>query len=83
MQHKRQLGGNKWISKVRVFKSEKADSWPYFLFYVDGARASRTGADKMEVAGVYDRPRLVRRSEDGKHIVREYVVRTRIPKSRG
>jgi hypothetical protein len=83
MQHKRQLGGNRWISKVRVFKSEKAGSWPYFLFYVDGATASGTGADKMEVASVYDRPRVVGRSEDGKHIVREYVVRTRILKSRG
>ncbi|KAJ4316919.1 Mitochondrial import inner membrane translocase subunit tim8 [Neodidymelliopsis sp. IMI 364377] len=36
MQHKRQLGGNKFISKVRVFKSEKEGSLPYLLFYVDG-----------------------------------------------
>lgn len=28
MQHKRQLDGNKFISKVRVFKSEKEGSWP-------------------------------------------------------
>jgi hypothetical protein len=36
MQHKRQLGGNKYISKVRVFKSEKPGSLPYLLFYVKG-----------------------------------------------
>jgi hypothetical protein len=42
MQHKRQLGGNKFISKVRVFKSEKAGSLTYILFYVKGP-ASRTG----------------------------------------
>lgn len=42
MQHKRQLGGDKFISKVRVFKSEKVGSLPYFLFYVDGAVAATT-----------------------------------------
>lgn len=36
MQHKRQLGGDKYIEKVRVFKSEKEGSWPYFVFYVAG-----------------------------------------------
>ncbi|XPS70486.1 Mitochondrial import inner membrane translocase subunit tim8 [Ascochyta lentis] len=34
MQHKRQLGGDRVIDRVRVFKSEKAGSFPYFLFYV-------------------------------------------------
>lgn len=37
MQHKRQLGGNKFISKVRVFTSDKEGSFPYILYYVDGA----------------------------------------------
>jgi hypothetical protein len=36
VQHKRQLGGNKHVSKVRVFKSEKPGSLPYLLFYVKG-----------------------------------------------
>jgi hypothetical protein len=36
MQHKRQLGGSKFISKVRLFRSEKAGSLPCFRFYVDG-----------------------------------------------
>jgi hypothetical protein len=35
MQHKRQLGAGKFISKVRLFASEKAGSFPYMLFYVE------------------------------------------------
>ncbi|CAI9635688.1 unnamed protein product [Alternaria burnsii] len=81
MQHKRQLGGSKWISKVRVFKSEKEGSWPYFLFYVDSPPAPGVMVDKSRVAGSYDRPRIVRRSEDGSHVVREHVMRTKISKS--
>jgi hypothetical protein len=40
LQHKRQLGGDKWIEKVRVFRSEKEGSWPYLLFYVAGPEES-------------------------------------------
>jgi hypothetical protein len=82
MQHKRQLGGSKWISKVKVFKSEKGGSWPYFLFYVDISPASGVMVDRSRVAGSYDRPRIVRKSEDGSHVVREHVMRMKIPKSR-
>ncbi|KAI4667815.1 uncharacterized protein J4E88_010066 [Alternaria novae-zelandiae] len=48
MQHKRRLGGNKIISKVRVFKAEEDENWPYFLFYVAGTTASAANeeADK-------------------------------------
>jgi hypothetical protein len=76
MQHKRQLGGNKFISKVRVFKSGKEGSWPYILFYVDGP-------DEMPKAGKASTPRsagkggassrVVKSSSDGKNIVREHV----------
>lgn len=34
MQQKRQLNGDNYIEKVSVFKSDKAGSLPYFLFYV-------------------------------------------------
>lgn len=49
MQHKRQLGGSKWIEKVRVFRSEKEGSWPYLLFYVAGpeAEGGMEGAGKV------------------------------------
>jgi hypothetical protein len=62
---------------MRVFKSEKEGSWPYFLFYVDSAVGSEAGTNFVEVASVYDEPRVVRRSEDGKHVVREHIVRMR------
>jgi len=79
MQHKRQLGGNKYISKVRVFKSEKEGSWPYFLFYVDGATASAASDEGiMDLAGKPSEPRVVRKSEDGRRIVREHVVRMKL-----
>lgn len=83
MQHKRQLGGNKFISKVRVFKSEKEGSWPYFLFYVDGAMAYAASEGKKirNIGGVSSEPRIVQRSADGRRLVREHVVRTRLPKS--
>jgi hypothetical protein len=70
IQHKRQVGDNKYISKMRVFKSGKEGSWPYFLFYVEGAAKSAND-------GVQE-TRVVKRSDDGKHVVREHVVRARL-----
>lgn len=82
MQHKRQLGGNKYISKVRVFKSEKEGSWPYFLFYVEGpetASISKRKNDKNVNEGhVSEAARVITRSEDGRRVVREHVIRARM-----
>jgi hypothetical protein len=69
MQHKRQLRGKKHISKLRVFKSEKQGSWPYFLFYVEGSQGDSGGLGKS---------RVVKRSEDGRHVVREHVLRPKL-----
>jgi hypothetical protein len=80
MQHKRQLGGNKFISKVRVFKSEKAGSLPYFLFYVEGP-ASSTGSalENRDNEGPKIVPeQRVTRSVDGRSIVREHVFRAKL-----
>jgi len=77
LQHKRQLGGNKYISKVRVFKSEKEGSWPYFLFYVDGPAATlglRGGENNKKIWSSNEEPRIIRESADGKHVIREHVV---------
>lgn len=38
MQHKEQLGGNKFISKVTVF----FPSLPYLVYYVEGPSKSKT-----------------------------------------
>jgi hypothetical protein len=68
MQHKTQLGGNKFISKVRVFKPD-VGSLPYMLFYADGLAAS---------GGQHDEVRVDKRSDDGKNIVREHVFHVEI-----
>lgn len=78
MQHKRQLGGNKYIANVRVFKSEKEGSWPYFLFYVVGPGIApiwkrNAGLDTTE--GYVDAgPKVIMRNEDGRNVVREHTV---------
>ncbi|KAJ4367105.1 Mitochondrial import inner membrane translocase subunit tim8 [Neocucurbitaria cava] len=93
MQHKRQLGGSKVISKVRVFKSEKAGSLPYLLFYVeDGGGPGETpglgvwegpwwdgvNGTREEGGSAVKESRVVERSEDGKNVVREHVLRGRL-----
>jgi hypothetical protein len=87
MQHKRQLGGNKFISKVRVFKSEKPGSLAFFLFYVDepgpepspkpSPRSSvvKSGGGARDIDG---ETKVVKRSADGKNIVREHVFRVKL-----
>ena len=81
MQHKRRLGGNKFISKVRVFKSDEKGNWPYLLFYVAGPTASAASEEEIaEGVDVYNETRIVRRSQDGKHVVREHVLRMTLPR---
>jgi hypothetical protein len=73
MQHKRQLGGNKFISKVRVFKPENHGPYSYLLFYVAGPAESPP--PPVGAAGsVEDTGRVVQRSEGGGKIVREHVI---------
>lgn len=82
MQHKRQLGGNKYISKVRVFKSEKEGSWPYFLFYVEGPEPAtstkRSNGKDIKEELVNEVTKVVTRSEDGRHVVREHIIQAHI-----
>ncbi|KAF1915344.1 hypothetical protein BDU57DRAFT_518268 [Ampelomyces quisqualis] len=79
MQHKRQLGGSKYISKVRVFKSEKPGSLPYFLFYVEGPDAEIklvTGAETSQLTentrNSSVESRLVKMSTDSKSVVKQH-----------
>jgi hypothetical protein len=92
MQHKKQLGGNKIISKARVFKPD-VGSLPYMLFYVDGPALAASFTEQAN--GTEDlRERLERRidrgrwsgiveahvleqSKDGKSILREHVIHLR------
>jgi hypothetical protein len=62
---------------MRVFKSEKEGSWPYFLFYVEGSAASGNG-EMAEADSAMRKTRVVKRSEDGKHVIREHVIRAKL-----
>ncbi|KAF2848992.1 hypothetical protein T440DRAFT_143734 [Plenodomus tracheiphilus IPT5] len=83
MQHKTQLGGNCFISKVRVFKNEETGSLAYLCFYVDPTPASgsdlserATLADDVSIQtkALSDSPRLVQMSADGKSMLREHAI---------
>jgi hypothetical protein len=88
MQHQRQLDGNKFISKVRLFKSDKPESLAFFLFYVDEpAPAPEPSPEPSPVSSVEKlRARnnvgeaevAVKRSADGKNAVREHVFRVKL-----
>ncbi|KAH7558382.1 hypothetical protein BM1_05654 [Bipolaris maydis] len=90
LQHKKQLGGNRFISKVRVFRPSTA-SLPYLVFYVDPTPAGPGSAAEVlprELAGFEgsleeiggsdgtNSSYIVKRSADGKHLVREHMFHT-------
>jgi hypothetical protein len=59
MQHKRQLGGSRYIFRVRVFRSESFGPYPYLLFYVAGPGAAAFDRDDSTVSvKAQARPRL-------------------------
>ena len=76
LQHKDQLGGNRYIEKVRLFKPPGA-SLPYLLFYV--AKDPWVGEVKpvsaKMVSGMNGTDVLVKtRNEDAKNLIRQHVV---------
>jgi hypothetical protein len=83
MQHKTQLGANKFINKVRVFKPDQG-SLPYMLFYVE------TPAPPKPPPGLEVRHRVVdvgndsvfreirEWRKDGRSVVREHVLRVKV-----
>jgi hypothetical protein len=92
MAHKKQLGGNKFISKVRIFKPDQG-SFPYMVFYVDGPappdpsptpHARSEAAEEMVVRHNESmkmsmvNTRIVKKSGDGKSVLREHVLRARL-----
>lgn len=84
MQRKVLLGGNKFISKVRLFTYEEGRS-QYMVFYVDNPVSTASDlTEKLQVfvhakaiGSVVDL-RVVKRSEDGRNFVREHVFRLKI-----
>jgi hypothetical protein len=80
LQHKRQLGGNKYISKIRVFrKDDDNNPKPNLLFYVDDQAPPDPKTLKREDRGREEvESRVVGRSKDGTSLVREHVFRARL-----
>jgi len=80
MQHKMQLGGNRFIFKVRVFKNEQSGSLPYFCFYVspntalEGASTMLSERGNARHGALNMTSRLVKMSADGRDTVREHVL---------
>ncbi|KAI8934288.1 hypothetical protein NX059_009028 [Plenodomus lindquistii] len=85
MQHKTQLGGNRFISKVRVFKNEESGSLAYLCFYVNPAPAADGTLEALSLRALpgdtqaqrrapLEPPQLRRMSADGRSILREHVL---------
>jgi hypothetical protein len=67
MQHMRQLGGDKYIEKIRVFKSERAGCWLSLVFYAAGPDGTTTAGDGESggaVAGMKARKSANKRGVD-------------------
>jgi hypothetical protein len=74
LQHKDQLGGNRYIEKVRLFKPPGA-SLPYLLFYVaKEPAAGQASLTEVEVQAEKDSLLLAGRETGGKNFVREHVI---------
>jgi hypothetical protein len=74
LQHKDQLGGNRYIEKVRLFKPPGA-SLPYLLFYVaKESAAGQASLTEAEAQAEKDSLRVAGRETGGKNFVREHVI---------
>jgi hypothetical protein len=82
-QHKPQLGGNKMIYKITVFKAVQPvteDDFPNLIFWVKNVPPIYDDVDVVQavnatdVSGAFEKPKVLKRSEDGKHVLREHVV---------
>ncbi|EUC42083.1 hypothetical protein COCMIDRAFT_104432 [Bipolaris oryzae ATCC 44560] len=91
-QHKREIGGNKYVSHIIVFMEDDPTGWPNLLFKVDWAppppphpastralHAKSIGDNAQELQNeepnIMERAKVLGSSRDGKHIVREHVIR--------
>jgi hypothetical protein len=82
VQHKRQLGGNKIISKITIFEGDEAGGYPHLLFWVADApelEAPKAPEPSMgSETGAAVGKNVVESSRGGKNIVREHVFTARL-----
>lgn len=91
MQHKNQLGGNRFLSKVRVFKNEKG-SLPYLVFYVEPTPATGSAQpiasfdlkfgwrneNLVEPFEDTETWRIRERNKSDKNMVREHIIQVKL-----
>jgi hypothetical protein len=87
MQHKKQLGANKFISKVRVHKPDQG-SLSYMLFYVETPAPPKPppGLEAREIiqhrlvklTNDTVESQMLKYSKDGRSVVREHVFRVNV-----
>ena len=51
VQHKAQLGGVKFVYKIRVFRGDSENTSPHLLFYVDAGSPYREEVKKEGISG--------------------------------
>lgn len=73
-QRKRELGGNKMVSRITLFCSDHEVNFACLLFEVeDEGVVERDAGGRMHVDSL-----VVRRARDGRDVVRERVFRARL-----
>ena len=88
LQHKVQLGGAKSINKIKIWRTEDEDhEEPNVIFYVEDAapEEKQVGSREAELGGLRKKDmvedvasKIVKRSGDGKSVVREHIIRARL-----
>jgi hypothetical protein len=78
-QHKDQLGGNKVISEITIFRADDVGMLPNLLSWVADSPASEESKASMgDMAGTEVDYAVVKRSQNVRYIVREHVFRARL-----
>jgi hypothetical protein len=77
-QHKNQLGGNKVVSRITIFRAD-ADDQPCLVFWVADRPETPVEGGAIETSGAGNvESRVVRRSADSRSVVREHVFRAKL-----
>ena len=78
-QHKTQLGGNKYIYQVTVWSDREGDQ--QMMFWVKNAPLppeEELEQDRSRTPTPEQGGKVVKRSTDGRNVVREYIVRAKL-----
>ncbi|KAJ8106913.1 hypothetical protein OPT61_g9226 [Boeremia exigua] len=77
-QHKTQLGGNKYVSKVQVFTNPEDDDSPYLLFWIADDPMPSSGDAQNEQGKVMRGLRGAKRGHNARHVTRKHVIKAKL-----